>query len=261
MNEQKNIKGLFYMQYLTGYTSSMSRTRNHIYKTWWHVIGAIMIILVPFIFFLIFSQVAHISKGVLFSDIFVSLGRIVISFILAAALGWVLAISFYRGRRSQIALPIFDVLQSLPTFAVLPTAILIWGPSEFTITFFLILTIIWPIFFSVTSSMKLIKNEWEEAVDISGIRGFKFIRYFLLPASIPGLITGSIVGIGEGWESLIATEIIVNAKTGLGSFFQSVTGNGQATMFGVLGVLLIIFSINKLVWLPLLEASHKTHDE
>ncbi len=34
---------------------------------------------------------------------------------------------------------------------------------------FLIVTIIWPIFFSVISSMKLIQKDWEEVVEIEGL--------------------------------------------------------------------------------------------
>ena len=100
------------------------------------------------------------------------------------------------------------------------------------------------------------KREWLEAVEVSRLSGWQYIRMFLLPVSIPGLITGSVVGLGEGWEALVATEIIVQSKIGLGSFFQSHSQETMVTAFGILGFLLLIFSINKLLWLPLLEWSH-----
>ncbi|HYU64644.1 MAG TPA: hypothetical protein VEK36_00025, partial [Candidatus Paceibacterota bacterium] len=100
-------------------------------------------------------------------------------------------------------------------------------------------------------------SDWQEAVAVSGLSGSAYVRYFLWPVSLPGLITGSIVGLGDGWEALIATEIIVRIKTGVGSFFQSFANNPTMTFFGIFGFLLLIFSINKLVWLPLLEWSHQ----
>lgn len=93
------------------------------------------------------------------------------------------------------------------------------------------------------------------------MRGVDYLRHFLWPISLPGLIMGSIIGLGEGWEALVATEIIIQTQTGLGHFFGNYTTNIEITTLGVLGLLILIFSINKLIWLPLLEASHKRMEE
>jgi ABC-type anion transport system duplicated permease subunit len=94
-----------------------------------------------------------------------------------------------------------------------------------------------------------------------GLRGWDYLKYYLVPLSIPGIITGSIVGLGEGWEALVATEMIVGTKTGLGPFFQGFSQNVPVTIFGILGFLIIIFSINKLLWIPLLDWSHSKLEE
>ena len=237
--------------------------RHHhlFYARRWHVLFAFSLIILPIGFFLVFSKIAHIATADLFADITISLFRVFVAYIIAAGLAWLCSILFYRGRASTIALPIFDVMQSIPTFAALPLAVLFWGKTNFTVIFFLVLTIIWPILFSITSSLKLIKSDYHEAVEVYGLRGWKRVRIFLWPASIPGLITGSIVGLGEAWEALVATEIIVGMGTGLGSFFQHFSSNPKITAFGILGVLLLVFSINKLIWLPLLEKSHSLADD
>lgn len=232
-----------------------------VYKTWRHLVFTLLIVFLPFLFFLIFSKAAKLATGLLFADVFISVGRLFAAYVIAAALGWLLAVNVYHGRRAAVALPIFDVLQSFPTFALLPLATLLLGRSEVTIIFFLIVTIIWPIFFTIVSQLKLLKSEWREAVQISGLRGSNYLKYYLWPASLPGLITGSIIGLGEGWEALVATEIIVNHPIGLGSFFQSNSLNPSTTALGIFGLLLLIFTVNKLIWLPLLEWSHKRSEE
>lgn len=228
-----------------------------IYQSRWHLAFSIFLIIVPFIFLLLFSRFAEISTAKLFEDLFSSTYRMIVSYLIAAFLGWALAVLFYRGKKSAVALPLFDVLQSFPAFAALPIATFFWGPSDFTVIFFLIITIIWPIFFSIISSLKLVRHDWQEVTEVFGLSGIPYFKYFLIPISMPGLITGSIVGLGEGWEALIATEMIVNSSVGLGSFFQSFSHNLTITALGILGFLLLIFSINKLVWLSLLEWSHK----
>jgi len=239
----------------------MKRNPQRIYLSRRHLMATLLTVAAPFLFILFFSRWSHIASSELFSDLAISFGRLAAAYFLAAVLGWLFAVLFYRGRWAVVMLPVFDVLQSFPTFAALPLAVFFWGSSNITIIFFLIITIIWPIFFSIVSSLKLARRDWYEAVAITRLSGFRYLRSFLWPVSVPGLVTGSIVGLGEGWEALIATEIIVGVKNGLGDFFQAFSSNPRLTAFGIFGFLLLIFSINKLLWLPLLERSHKMMEE
>ena len=250
------------MIYYTHMEQRILPKKHHhlIYKRYSHILVLCGLILTPFIFFVVFSQALHISTPILLGDIGVSLIRLSVAYVISVVLGWVLAVLFYRGRASSIALPFFDVLQSIPTFAALPFVTLIWGKTNTTIIFFLVLAIIWPVFFSILSTLKTIKSDYHEVVDLYRLRGWKRIRYFLFPASVPGIITGSIVGLGDAWEALIAMEIIVHMHYGLGSFFDHYSTDTRATFFGMLGLLLIVFIINKLVWLPLLEHSNSLNE-
>ncbi len=232
-----------------------------IYKSRMHVLATLFFLALPLVVMLFLPSITGLSAFKLARDGSVSMIRMVIAYVIAAALGWLCAILFYRGRRAVIALPIFDVLQSLPTFAILPLAVTFWGKNDLTVITFLILAIIWPVFFSVISSLKLIRRDWEEAAEISGLRGWRYVWYFLLPISFNGLITGSIIGLGDGWEALIATEIIVGLQAGLGQFYQTFSTNPTITAVGVLAFLLVIFSINKLIWLPLLDWGHQKFEE
>lgn len=237
------------------------RTHTRIYLSRMHVAVTLFFVILPFAVFLLLSRITQVPTSELLPAVMISLVRLVISYLIAAVLAWISAIAFYHGRRSVIALPIFDVLQSFPTFAALPLATLAWGRSNTTVIVFLVITVIWPIFFSIISSLKLMKHDWEEAVEMSGLRGWLYLKNFIWPVTVPGLIMGSIIGLGEGWEALVATEIIVQIKSGLGNFFQIFSTNTTATAFGIFGLLALIFSVNKLLWLPLLERTHKTMAE
>jgi ABC-type nitrate/sulfonate/bicarbonate transport system permease component len=241
-------------------TSQRSK-RLRLYASLWHVAATLAILLLPFIFLWLFSRFAKLAAPELFFNLFASTGRLLVAYIISIVIAWTCALLFYQGRRATIALPVFDVLQSFPTFAALPLATYAWGASNFTVIFFLVITIIWPIFFSILSSLKLVRHDWQEAAQIAGLSGWEYLRYFLLPVTTPGLITGSIIGLGEGWEALVATEIIVSVTSGLGSFFRSAAHDPMITAFGILGFLLFIFSINKLIWLPLLDWGHRTMEE
>ncbi len=239
----------------------MHRRHLFIYHSRLHILVTVASLLLPFAFLFFFSHVSHVSSGVLFADMTASSMRLFVAYIIATALAWLMAVSFYEGKRAIIALPIFDVLQSFPTFAALPLGTLIFGKGNFTVIFFLVITVIWPLFFTILSSLKLSRHEWREAMDVSRIRGWTYVKMYLLPVTVPGLITGSIIGLGEGWEALVATEIIVGTPQGIGKFFQTFSTNVPITGFGIFGLLLLIFVINKLLWLPLLDWSHRTMDQ
>lgn len=239
----------------------MKRANLKIYHSHKHLLITLIIVALPFAFLIFFSEVTNVTTGELVYDAIISLARIFIAYLIAALLGWLCAAIFYRGRLANVALPFFDVLQSFPTFAALPIAVAYLGPSHLTVIVFLIFAIIWPIFFSIISSLKLIRRDWDETVEISQLKGWNYLRYFLWPASAPGLIVGSIIGMGDGWEAMIATEIITGIKRGLGPFFQSFSHNTTITIFGILGFLILIFAINKIIWLPLLDWSHRQLEE
>lgn len=226
-----------------------------------HVFATFMLAALPFIFFLVFAELSKVTVYSLFADILVSSLRMLVAYVIAMVIAWTSAVLFYKGTRSRIALPLADVLQSFPTFAALPLAVYFWGPSNVTVISFLVLSILWPAFFTIISSLKLVKSEWTEAVELSQLHGFDYIRQFLIPVSMPGIITGSIIGLGDGWEALVATEIIVNIKTGLGPFFNQYSHDTTITIFGILGLLIFLFAINKIIFLPLLDKSHALIEE
>lgn len=235
--------------------------RFKIYYSKAHLFATLSVVVLPFLFFLFFARYASVASGLLFSNLGISFARLLVAYFISAILAWVLAASFYKGKLAFFALPVFDVLQSFPTFAALPMAVFWWGATNRTVIFFLVITIVWPILFSIVSTLKLIRHDWEDAVAIYKLSGRNYFKKFLWPASVPGLITGSIIGLGEGWEALVATEIVVGMQKGLGNFFQSFSTNAEITIFGIIGFLVLIFSINKLIWLPLLERSHKKMGE
>lgn len=232
-----------------------------IYKSRVHLAATFFILAAPFLFLLFFAKIERIATTRLFSDVFSSLGRLFVAYFISVILAWFLAVIFYHGKRANVALPLFDVLQSFPVFSAVPLAVIYWGPSNFTVIFFLVITMIWSIVFPVISSLKLIRHDWDEAVEIFGLTGVNYLKKFLWPISVPGLVTGSMIGLGNGWAALVATEIIINIKTGMGGFFSEYASNPKVTAFGILALLVIVFTINRLVWAPFLEASHNMMED
>ncbi len=230
-------------------------------RSWEHLVVVFSVLLLPLFGLFIFSKFSGVAFGISLYDLSISVVRLGVAFAIATVLAWLFVVLLIRGRTEVTSLAIFDVLQSLPTFTILPIAVRFLGSGESTIITFLVITIIWPIIFSIVSSLKQADQSWHDAVKISRIKGLDYIRLYLLPVTLPGIVTGAIIGLGDGWEALIATELLLGTDTGLGAFFHQFSNNSVTTLFGVLIFLSVIFAINKFIWLPLLEKSHRLMEQ
>lgn len=188
--------------------------------------------------------------------------RIIVAYGIALVLGVAIALLVGWSPLGDYLFPVFDVLQNLPSFALIPLFIYFLGYTNLMIILFAVSSIIWPILFAILTAIKSAHNDLNDAATIFGARGWKRIPYYLTPLSYPAMLTGSIVGIAIGWEAVIGAEIITNIA-GFGAFIKGVdvSGISQDAVAGMLAILVIVFIINRLVWAPLLAESAKRYAE
>lgn len=189
--------------------------------------------------------------------------RLVVAYAIALVFGVAIALLVGWSPFSDALFPFFDVLQNIPSFALIPFFIYFFGYTTQMIILFAVSSIIWPILFAVLTAIKNAHRDLSDAATIFGARGLKRIPCYLAPLSFPAILTGSIVGIAIGWESVIGAEIIVNSISGFGAFIKTagVSGINQAAIAGLLVILILVFVVNRMVWTPLLAESAKRYAE
>ncbi len=188
--------------------------------------------------------------------------RLILAYGIALLIGVTIALLVGSTRFVDALFPVFDVLQNIPSFALIPFFIYFLGYSDLMIILFAVSSIVWPILFAILASIKNARADLNDAATIFGATGFRRILFYLGPLSYPSMLTGSIVGIAIGWETVICAEIIANIS-GFGAFIKdaSVTGINQIAVAGMLGILIIVFVINRLIWTPLLAESNNRYAE
>lgn len=204
----------------------------------------------------------RIDLSVFLGDFWLSLTRVSIGYVIALLLALVLTLVTLQTAISEnILLPILDVLQSFPSFALIPLLAIYFGRSHTSVIIVLSIAMIWPILFATISAFKGIKPDLAEAATIFGAVGWKRLWYFTLPAISSGIVTGSIVAWGEAWDVIIGAEIILRTP-GLGQYFSRFGETASIRpLLAIGGLLLIIYLINKLLWLPLLTQVTKYQNE
>jgi ABC-type nitrate/sulfonate/bicarbonate transport system permease component len=188
--------------------------------------------------------------------------RLAVAYGIALVLGVTVALLVGWSPFSDALFPVFDVLQNIPSFALIPLFIYFFGYTSHMIILFAVSSIVWPILFAVLTAIKSAHTDLNDAATIFGATGLRRIHYYLAPLSFPAILTGSIVGIAIGWEAIIGAEIITNVA-GFGDFIKAASASGvsEAMIAGTFAILVIVFAINRLVWAPLLLESSKRYAE
>jgi len=205
--------------------------------------------------------IAGFQVPLFFGAFFVSLLRILVAYIVAVLLGIIVAFLFWKIQfLKKFFVPILEGMQSFPALLLLPLAAMWFGFNNFAIIFFLVFLIIWPIIFSAYSSLESMPRDWQEAAKVFGATGIKKILYLILPTMFPGIITGSVIGWGLGWNAIVAAEILtaadISIRPGIGAGLWDLAKSGRSVwvlLSSIVVFLIIIIIFNKFIWRPLLN--------
>jgi taurine transport system permease protein len=226
------------------------------------LLSLLFLVVVISILFL-FSQAHAINWGSFYSFFTVSLVRVVIAYFIAAVIAVILAFLATKNHFIEtLLLPVLDVAQSFPSFALLPFLIVVFGKSSVAVIIILAINIIWPILFTLIGAIKTSREDLADAAMIFGANGWRRLIFFRLPSVLPAFVAGSIIGWGESWDVIVGAEIIAQVG-GIGAFLGNISQNGNLSLLAlaVSMYLLLIFILNQLIWIPLLNVSTRYQNE
>jgi NitT/TauT family transport system permease protein len=152
-----------------------------------------------------------------------SLTRVFYGFALAAAVavpvgllsGW----SVYLDSLSK---PLVELFRPIPPFAWVPFAIIFFR-DPFDSVFIVYLGAFFPIFLSTSAAVKTVEPILIDVAKTLGAGKWQIFRKVIFPASIPQIVTGLRIGLGIGWMSIIAAELVGVREGGLG-FYVHIMG-------------------------------------
>ncbi len=134
-------------------------------------------------------------------------------------------------------------LQTMPSIAWFPAAIVIFGLGESAILFVIVLGAAPSIANGLISGVDNIPPVLLRAGRVLGARGLSSVRHVVLPAALPSFIGGLKQGWAFAWRSLLAGELIVliAGKVSLGQELQGARDlNNYRQMYSVMMMIFII---------------------
>jgi NitT/TauT family transport system permease protein len=136
--------------------------------------------------------------------------RAAVGYSISVVIGVVLGLAVSRSKilRAGVGAMITG-LQTMPTIAWLPLAVLLFKLSETAITFVVVMGAAPAIANGVISGVDHIPPVLLRAGRVLGAKGVGAYRHVIVPAALPGLVAGLKQGWAFAWRSLMAGELIV----------------------------------------------------
>jgi taurine transport system permease protein len=190
-----------------------------------------------------------VSNSTLTQHTLASLGRVLGAFVLALVtavpIGILMGVNrFVRGLFD----PIIEFYRPLPPLAYLPLIIIWLGIGEFPKVFLIYLAIFAPMAIAARAGVRSVSTEQIHAAYAMGASRSQVISQVIMKAAMPEIFTGMRIGIGVGWTTLVAAEMVA-ANRGLGFMVLNAAENleSDTVIMGIFIIGIFAFAFDLLI--------------
>jgi len=195
----------------------------------------------------VFVELGHRAvTGDFWKAVGITMTRGVVGFAIAAALGLVLGVLVARSRILRAAIgSLITGLQTMPSIAWFPLAILLFQMSEQAILFVILIGAVPSIANGVIGGVDYVPGLLVRAGRNIGASGLSLYRHVVLPAALPSIVTGLKQGWAFAWRSLLAGELMVQIafRPSLGQFLNQSRELGDTSYMIALMMAILVIGI------------------
>ncbi len=189
----------------------------------------------------------NIDGAPLLDHIGMSLLRVISAFALAALIGIPVGLAMGLSPAIRAMLdPFIEFYRPLPPLAYLPLVIIWFGIGETSKILLIFLACFAPVALSARAGVLAASSDQINAARALGASRMQLLRFVVFPAALPDILVGLRIGMGVGWTTLVAAEMVA-ASTGVGQMVLNASNflRTDIVMMGifVIGFLAIIFEI------------------
>ena len=211
----------------------------------WEVIfllGVFPIVSLPSPLMVAQSLVDLIAEGTLIYSTAVTLLRLFVGFSTSIIIGVGVGLAMVKFPQFGKTMNSFAVgLQSFPSIAWVPFAILLIGLNDSGILFVVIMSSVFSIMISTYSGIRNIPPIYIRSARNMGAKGISLFRHVMLPAATPSLIVGIRQGWSFAWHALVGAEMLITTLVGLGYILS--VGREFSNMPQIIAAMIVIFTI------------------
>lgn len=183
----------------------------------------------------------YAADGGLWSDTSISLLRVLRGFTSGAAIGLTLGGIMATSPRLRAYLdPLFLAVSQVPILGWVPLLILLIGIDEGLKTSLVALAVFIPVTLGTYQGIRDVPHGYREVGQVLTFDRRQMLGTIILPAAVPAIFTGLREGLSNGWQTLVAVELLASTE-GLG--YQMAYGRQLFQLELVIAAMLIIGAI------------------
>ena len=189
-----------------------------------------------------------VTTGRFWEAVSITMQRVTLGFSLAIVVGVVVGVAVSQSGLLRRAIgSIITGLQSMPSIAWFPFAILVFGLSEAAILFVIVLGAAPAIANGLIAGVDHIPPILLRAGKVLGAQGMAAWRHVVLPAALPAFVSGLKQGWAFAWRSLMAGEllVIIASRPSIGVRLDTARQLSDAS--GLIAMMLVVLLIGILV--------------
>lgn len=173
------------------------------------------------------AAVELLERGELGTHIAISTQRVLIGFLIGAALGLILGATVGLSKVADALLaPTIGALRAVPSLAWVPLLILWLKIGEDSKVTLIIIGAFFPVFTTVSLALRHVDRNLVEAARAFGLKGVRLLTTVQLPAVVPAVFSGLRLALAQAWLFLVAAELIASSM-GLGFLLIDSQNNGR----------------------------------
>ncbi|HET9416665.1 MAG TPA: ABC transporter permease [Candidatus Limnocylindria bacterium] len=182
-----------------------------------------------------------------------TLRRAISGYVLALGIGLLIGLAIVRWRRLRTAVAsMITGLQTMPSIAWFPFAILLFGLSEEAILFVIVLGAAPSVANGLIHGVDHIPRLLLRAGRVLGARRMNWYRFVVLPAALPSFVGGMKQAWAFAWRSLMAGELLViiaqQPSLGVQLQFQRELADAEGMLATMIVILVIGIVVDQLVF-------------
>jgi sulfonate transport system permease protein len=193
------------------------------------------------------------QRGLLWSDIAISVQRVLIGFVAGSIVGLALGSLVGLSRwASALLAPTIGGFRAVPSLAWVPLLVLYLGITEDSKVTLIAIGALFPVYTTVAGALRHVDPHLVELGHAYGLSRLQLLRQVQLPAVVPSIVSGLRLALAQSWLFLVAAELIASAM-GLGFRLLDSQQNGRIDRLFLVIILLGILGKTTDALIGLLE--------
>jgi NitT/TauT family transport system permease protein len=122
--------------------------------------------------------------------------------------------------------PLIEFMRPIPSVALIPLGILLWGQGFSMKVILVAYATIWPILFNTVYGVRDVDPIAVQTARCFGLNHRAILRHIILPSAAPFIFTGIRISASIGLIVVVGSELLASADSGIGSYILFVSSSG-----------------------------------